>query len=140
MSIWASTLIIEDERQWMADMERSGIGVTRVGGEPSLDDHDAPIVYQGSHVLPEMDDARGGALSLAIIPPHVRFWRDNPDSPTNKEPDGKPTDPFLRLEVQQHPGTYHHSLGEATVILTLRQATRLRDELSKFVSYFEESQ
>jgi hypothetical protein len=138
MSIWASTFSIEDERQWMAGLESDGIkaGVIR-DGEPSQDDLDAPLVYQGSHVLPELHDSRGGAVDLAIIPPHVRFWRDNPEADVQDEPDGAPTDPFLRLSVHEHASTYGRSEGSATVILTPRQAQRLRDSLTEFCECFE---
>lgn len=129
MSIWASFLGIEDERQWVAGLKTSGInaGVVRDGG-PEFDDLDAPIIYQGSHVLPEMSDARGGSVDLAYIPEHVRFWRENPDASVEDEPYDIP-DPYLRLGVHAHDDTYHGG-GDATVLLTVRQATRLRDSLS----------
>jgi hypothetical protein len=137
MSIWATTLNIEDERQWIADLEARGIeaGVLREG-EPEFDDLDAPIIYQGSHVLPELDDPRGGSLDLAHIPPHVRYWRENPDADPESEPWGAPVDPFLRISVEEHSDTPRRYPGQATVILTLRQATRLRNELSEFIDYF----
>lgn len=137
MSIWASTLSIEDERQWIADLEEAGIksGVIR-DGEPEFDDLDAPIIYQGSHVLPEESDARGGSVDLAIIPPHVRFWRENPDTPVEDEPEGPPYEPFLRLSVDTHKNS---DGGEAhsTVVLTRRQAGRLRDELNEWLDQTE---
>jgi hypothetical protein len=138
VSIWASTFAIEDERQWVAELEADGIkaGVIR-DGQPAFDDLDAPIIYQGSHVLPEMEHARGGSLDLAVVLPHVRFWRENPDAEVSDEPYGEPTDPFLRLSLHEHADTPHRSEGDATVILTLRQAQRLRDELAEFCGYFE---
>lgn len=125
MSIWASFLTIEDERQWRAALEAQGIktGVVR-DGDPDFDDLDAPIVYQGSHVLPDEAHARGGNVGLALIPAHVRFWRDNPDANPEDEPSGPP-EPFVRLDVEGEDGT---------VVLTKRQATRLRDALSTWLA------
>lgn len=82
---------------------------------------DAPLVYQGSHVLPEETDLRGGYVDLALIPAHVRFWRDNPDAPVSTGPDNPP-DPYLRLGVN----------GE-TVILTRRHVSEIWAELSEWL-------
>lgn len=134
MSIWASTLNIEDERQWTAELEEAGIktGIIRDGG-PDFDDLDAPIIYQGSHVLPDETDARGGSVDLAHIPGHVRFWRDNPNAPVEDEPETPPCDRFLRLSMHSYEGTYGEGEGHTTVILTRRQAARLRDSLTEFL-------
>lgn len=125
MSIWAEIITIEDERQWRAALEAQGIktGVIR-DGEPDFDDLDAPIVYQGSHVLPDEAHVRGGSVGLALIPAHVRFWRDNPDANGEDEPDDGAPEPFLRLDVEGEDGT---------VVLTRRQATRLRDALNDWL-------
>ena len=130
LSIYASIFSIEDERQWIADMEKDGIkaGVIR-DGDPEFDHLDAPIIYQGSHVMPDESDARGGSVGLAHIAAHVRFWRDNPDAAVDQEPDSG-CEPYLRLDVQAHADTYGGG-GDATVVLTLRQARRLRDALSE---------
>lgn len=129
MSIWASFFGIEDERLWIAGLESQGVkaGVIR-DGAPSPEDLDAPLIYQGSHVLPEPDHPRGGWLDLAYIPPHVRYDREHPDG--EDEPDGPPTDPYLRLCLGDRE-------GNATVILTLPQAQRLRDALVDFCGWFE---
>jgi hypothetical protein len=125
VSIWASSFAIEDERQWIAGLEANGIkaGVIR-DGEPIFDDLDAPIIYQGSHILPDEDnDPRGGSVDLALVPQHItRDGRDNGDTPW----------PYLRLGVDAADSTYGGG-GSATVVLTQRQARRLRDALSQWL-------
>ena len=81
----------------------------------------APLVYQGSNILPEETDKRGGHVDLALIPAHIRFWRDNPDAPVHEEPDEPPA-PFLRIGVN----------GE-TVILTRHNVETIHGELSKWL-------
>lgn len=133
MSIWARILSIEDEGQWIAGLEADGIkaGVIR-DGEPDFDDFDAPIIYQGSHILPNQEnDLRGGSLDLALVPGHItRDGRDDRDEDSCW--------PYLRLSVQAHDTTYHGG-GDATVILTERQTARLRDELSYWLERVAES-
>ena len=121
MSIFATWLTIEDEREWVADLQGEGIkaGVIR-DGDPSFDDHDAPLVYQGSHVLPDEDSPRGGHVEFAAIPAHVRYWRENPGAPGATEPEG--VDAWIRLSV-----------NEGTVLLTERQVRRLRDGLTEWL-------
>ncbi len=121
MSVWASILGIEDERQWMADLEAQGIGAGAIrDGEPEPDDLDAPIVYQGSHVVPDDTDERGGSVDLACLPGHItRDARDDGDGPGL---------PYLRLGVQVAAG-----LDPATVILTERQARRLHETLGEWL-------
>jgi hypothetical protein len=132
LSIWASTLGIEDERQWKADLKAAGIGagIIRDGG-PDFDDLDAPIIYQGSHILPDESHARGGSVDLAVVPAHVRYWRENPDG--DDEPEGG-CEPYLRLSVHQYPsddGDYERM--DATVVLTRRQGGRLRDAINEWL-------
>lgn len=133
MSIYGSFFGIEDEREWIADLEADGIkaGVIR-DGDPAPDDLDAPFIYQGSHVLPEPGDPRGGSVGLASIQAFVRHYRENPDS---REEPYLPLEPYLRLDVKQHKDTYGHEddLGYATVLLTPEQAARLRDALSEWI-------
>lgn len=78
---------------------------------------DAPLVYQGSHVLPSEGDERGGWIDIASIPGHVRFYRDNPAAADAPE-DSLPPEPFLRFGVN----------GE-TVILTRRNVERIAETL-----------
>lgn len=129
MSIFATWLTIEDERQWIAELQTEGIGagVIRDGG-PSVDDLDAPIIYQGSHVLPADTDPRGGSVFLCAIPSHIT--RDGRD---DRSEDEGPW-PWLRLSVHAHATSYGDRNGDATVILTPRQAERMRDTLAEWLS------
>jgi hypothetical protein len=132
VSIYGSILTIEDERQWVADLRGQGISAEVIrDGDPESDDLDAPLIYQGSHVLPEDSHPRGGYVGLAHIAAHVRFWRENPDAPLHDEP-WLPAEPFLRLSVVADETTYQGG-GDATVVLTSRQATRLRDALNDWL-------
>ena len=125
MSIYGTFFTIEDERQWISELEAKGVGAAVIrDGEPHPDDLDAPIVYQGSNVIPSESDPRGGSVDLAHISKFVRFWRDNPDAPTHEEPEG--LEPFVRLCV--------HSDELATVVLTAHQVRRLRDSLDEWLS------
>lgn len=132
MSIYATWLTIEDERQWVSDLQADGIkaGVIR-DGSPDFDDTDAPIIYQGSNILPSDDHARGGAVEVASIPSHIT--RDMEDSAPE---DGAPH-PWLRLGVHAKPGGRHEEGGDATVVLTKHQATRLRDTLTEWLDATE---
>lgn len=119
MSIFATWLTIEDEREWIANLEGQGIktGIIRDSG-PTPDDLDAPLVYQGSHVLPDDNAQRGGYVEFAAIPAHVRYYRENPDG--DDEPEG--VDAWIRLSV-----------NEGMVLLTERQVERLRDGLAEWL-------
>jgi hypothetical protein len=74
---------------------------------------DAPLIYQGSHVLPSEEDPRGGDVDLALIPGHItRDARDNGDEDTHW--------PFLRFGVngqtviltRHHVEQIHATLGD----------------------------
>ena len=84
---------------------------------------DAPLVYQGSHVLPSEDDERGGWIDIACILAHVRFWRENPDAPVEDEPDWPNVEPFLRFGV-----------NESTVVLTERNVRQIADTLNEWLA------
>jgi len=79
---------------------------------------DAPLVYQGSHVMPSEDDERGGHLDIALIPGHVRMYRDNPDTDSAGE-DDLPPEPYLRFGV-----------NESVVILTRRNVEQIHATLT----------
>src|SRR5438128_5499828 len=72
----------------------------------------APIVYEGSHVLPSDDARRGGEFSLAAIPDHI-------------EREGREAGPHPWLRVSMHTvasettykGKPYVEAGDATVIL-----------------------
>lgn len=134
MSIWGGFFGIEDEREWIADLQADGIGAGVIrDGEPSPEDLDAPLVYQGSNVLPEHTSLRGGGVDLAYISAHVRFWRDNPDAPVEQEP-YEPVEPFMRLMVHEARTAPKRQEGLATVLLTVGQVERLRDALTEWIA------
>lgn len=130
MSIYATWLTIQDERQWTADMQGSGIDAAVIrDGEPDFDDYDGPIVYEGSHILPSNDDRRGGSVYVCGIPDHIT--RDGRDD----APEGALKD-WLRLSVhnvdstEQYEGKPYVKAGDAAVVLTRRQVERVRDTLT----------
>jgi len=129
LSIYGTFFAIEDERQWMAGLEAQGIkaGVVR-DGEPDPEDLDAPYVYQGSHVLPEPSDPRGGSVQLAHVAAHVRYYRENPDG--RDEPD-RPLEPWVRLSIDEAAGV--ESGGSVTVLLDVAQAGRLAAALRDWI-------
>lgn len=92
-------------------------------GQPS-----APLVYQGSHILPEPGEQRGGYVDIALISPHVRYWREHPDSPSATEPDmdTHPPEPFLRLGV-----------NEGTILLDVAGVRRVHDTLHDWLEAIE---
>jgi hypothetical protein len=81
---------------------------------------DAPLKYQGSHMLPSESDERDGWVDIAAIGKHVRYWRDNPNGSVSSEPEGY--EPFLRFGVN----------GE-TVVLTRRNAAQIAKTLAWFL-------
>lgn len=83
---------------------------------------DAPLVYQGSHVLPSETDERGGFVDIASIAAGVRYWRDNPDATIDTEPDGL-VEPFLRFGV-----------NEGTVVLTRRHVEEIVGTLTEWLA------
>jgi hypothetical protein len=96
-----------------------GSGCFEFSGEPcDCGQADAPLVYQGSHVLPSEGDERRGYVDIACIPAHVRYWRDNPNAPVESEPNGPP-EPFLRFGV-----------NEGTVVLTRRNVEQVHETLA----------
>lgn len=130
MSIYGTSFSIEDEREWIADLEADGIraGVIR-DGEPEQEDWDAPYVYQGSNVIPEDAHLRGGSVDLAYISKFVRHHRDNPDA--TDDPHG--VEPFLRLGVCEARRAPHREEGSAVVLLMIDQARRLAQALTEWV-------
>jgi hypothetical protein len=88
----------------------------------------APLVYQGSHVNPALEDPRGGSLSVAAIPnfchPSVRGTGS----------DGGPPVEFLRVDAAEHATTYHGGVpGYATVVLERAQVEKFRDCLTQWL-------
>jgi hypothetical protein len=88
-------------------------GVADLGDDETIG---APWTYQGSHILPDEDDPRGGGIDLAMIPSHIT--RDGRD---DQPEDGRPW-PWLRLSVD----TEDHY---AEVIINPAQARHLAERL-----------
>jgi len=141
VSIYGTWLTIEDARLWAEEMADAGIeaGIINDGGPvddfEALDpDHlDAPIVYEGSHILPSNEDRRGGSVEVAAIPNHIER-HDRPELP-----DGALKD-WLRLGVtskdgseQREDGRPYQEGGDAMVILHRRHVERLRDCLTNWL-------
>lgn len=135
VSIYATVFAIEDERQVEERLASHGVGygvIDSQGDVVHLEDLDAdmldaPLVYRGSHVLPHDDDARGGSVSLAAIPAFIaREGRADC-------PDGEPK-PWLRLDIREDRDTHGETQeGFATVVLTRRQAERMRGALTAWL-------
>lgn len=124
MSIYASLAAPDGEEHTddCARWDKSEDGCWEISDRPcDCGQPDAPLVYQGSHVLPSDDDERGGWVDIALIPGHVRVYRDNPDADSAGEDDWPP-EPFLRFGVN----------GE-TVVLTRRNATEVAATLNDWL-------
>ena len=93
----------------------------------------APIVYEGSHVLPSDDDRREGSIDLALIPGHI----EREGRPAVSE--WSPPHPWLRLGIytassrEQYEGKPYVSGGHATVVLDRRQVEQVRDTLTEWL-------
>ena len=81
-----------------------------------------PLVYHGSHVLPESKGERGGGVDLALLPAHVGYYRRYPNGPN--ETWGY--EPYLRLGVTAR-------TDDATVILTAAQVRILHAALGEWL-------
>ena len=89
----------------------------------------APIVYEGSHILPSDDDRRGGEVQLASIPDFItRDGRDDAKGDGLKD--------WLRLSVcslnseMQYQGAPYVTAGQADVVLSRSLVKELRDALT----------
>lgn len=71
-----------------------------------------PWLYRGSHLLPTVDDPRGGSISLALIPAHITPTLDDADE------DGPPL-PWLRV-----------STDAPDTLINPAQARHLADQLT----------
>lgn len=91
---------------------------------------DAPLRYQGSHILPSDDDERGGEFDLALIPGHIERL---PDRPALNDGYGPPW-PYLRFGLSDADG------GDATVILRPAQARQIRDTLTAWLDSLADTQ
>lgn len=86
-----------------------------IGGEEDAGPGE-PWIYQGSHILPDEDDPRGGNVGLALIPSHIT--RDGRD---DQPEDGTPW-PWLRLSI--------YAGDDPAVLLNPAQARYLAQQLS----------
>ncbi|WP_328313118.1 hypothetical protein OG432_24565 [Streptomyces sp. NBC_00442] len=91
-----------------------------IGGDGDGDPEDLgmPWIYQGSHVLPDKDDPRGGNIGLALIPSHIT--RDGRD---DQPEDGIPW-PWLRLSID--------ASDDPAVLLNPAQARYLGQQLANW--------
>src|SRR5688572_14016955 len=92
MSIYGTWLSIEAPSQFIEEMEEAGIKAGLIGDFSESEELGSPIIYQGSHVLPQESDPRGGSIDVAAIPSFIT--RDGQDN--GKE---GPKD-FIRLSVE----------------------------------------
>jgi hypothetical protein len=87
----------------------------------------APLVYEGSHVLPGDDDRRGGGIDVAEIPNHIE--REGREPPFD----------YLRLSVYNLPsietykGKPYVAAGNAAVVLDRLLVEELRDTLTAWL-------
>ena len=140
MSIYATMLSIEDQRQVAERMKEMGINYGVIGPDGELDietelapeDYDAPVIYQGSHVLPDENSPRGGSVDVAMIPDFItRDGRDDAQGTGLKD--------WLRLSVDsedsetRYEGVVVVKGGRAVVVLTRPQVERLRDTLTDWL-------
>jgi hypothetical protein len=132
MSIYGTILSLsEDEHEDGCDIYvEIRPGFFEFSGKPcSCGTPRAPLVYEGSHVLPSDGDPRGGGVTLALISAHVER-EDRPELPEGTLKD------WLRLDVRNEPSaeTYkdkpYVAGGSSTVVLTRQLVTDLRDALT----------
>jgi hypothetical protein len=92
----------------------------------------APLVYEGSHVLPSNADRRGGCIDVAGIPDFIE--RDGRD-----DAKGSGLKDWLRLSVMneestlQYEGKSYVRGGDAAVVLDRRGVEELRDTLTAWL-------
>lgn len=120
MSIYATWLCFADDEhhESCAVWDEVSPGVYAMGNdECSCGQPDAPLTYQGSHVLPSDDDPRGGSLLVCAIPDHISH-DDRPDVPEGTLKD------WLRVSL--------YAYNDA-VVLTRPQVERLRNTLTAWL-------
>ncbi|HEY9375014.1 hypothetical protein [Streptomyces sp.] len=87
-----------------------------------------PIIYQGSHINPALQNARGGWLLVCGIPDHC-----HPDARGSGDV-GQPVG-FLRLTAGEDETTYHGMQpGQATLILEVGQVRALQATLAEWLA------
>jgi hypothetical protein len=85
-----------------------------------------PWVYQGSHILPDEDHPRAGAIGLALIPSQITRGRSDTD------PDDGPPHPWLRLSIDITTWT-----EDPALILNPTQARHLAAQLNAWADQAE---
>lgn len=123
MSIYASLDAPEDWHStdcgiWVEDGEK-GYVVRGDETQCTCALREAPLVYRGSHILPSMEDERGGDVDIALIPGHV--FREGRES--EQPPDDETPWPYLRFGVN----------GER-VVLDTAGVQRVADTLNRWLS------
>jgi hypothetical protein len=122
VSIWASWQApdVDTHEDSCARWDKSSDGCWEISDRPcDCGQPDAPLVYHGSHVMPEHDGERGGWVDIASLSRFVRLNRDDPDGAHDEEG----WEPFLRFGVNQE-----------TVILTDRNVRMIHASLTEWLA------
>jgi hypothetical protein len=131
VSIYGSTLAFSDSdhEDGCEFYVETSPGILDYSGRPcSCGTPSAPIVYEGSHVLPSDTDRRGGDLNFAVIPDFI-------------ERDGREDGPHDWLRVGMvsvdstliYEGKPYQPGGRAVVVLDRRQVEEMRDYLTSWL-------
>ena len=116
MSIYATWLDLSDDEQEAVKLAAEGIAYY-ISGTPVKD---APYVYQGSHIIPTLNDPQAGYVAVSMIPNHVILYRneleETPENLANCKAD------FIRLDVSDDTNT-------TTVVLSTSQVEQLQETL-----------
>lgn len=94
---------------------------TRLILDDTWGEHQSPLVYRRSHVLPHPSDKRGGSLETAHIPGFIT--RDGRDD----QPEDERVWPFMRVSLTGEGGE------PDTVVLDADQVRALRDDLDEWL-------
>lgn len=90
------------------------------------------MVYRKSHVLPSLDDPRGGMLDLAYIPGFITRDGRDVDGELDPQCENEGVWPFLRMSLRpDQPAQLDYP--EDTVVLDRDQVAALRDELTDWL-------
>lgn len=136
MSIYASEIVFDDThldhcQRWV----ETDVGILDLDeSRPcTCGQVNAPLVYEGSHVLPADTDRRGGDLDVASIPSHI----EREGRVDGRE--GLPK-PWLRLSVGNEPSTTmfedkpFEPAGSSTIVLDRSQVAELHAYLGTWLS------
>lgn len=122
MSIYASSFELSDE------------------GDEEGRNGPAPLVYRRSHLLPSLDDPRGGSLDLANIPGFItqdgrcaHGWLNHDPLECENEDELPMVWPFLRMSLTPVQAGVRVDYPEDTVVLDRSQVEALRDHLTEWL-------